>query len=303
MGRLQIGRTVLECKDYECSQDDVYYPKEELSLWLYIELTDACPAACPFCVRSFAGSRTGQHADPEKLKKVLQQTAPFVSGVSLTGGEPMTDISLVEEVIHAVNETIPPEIELDMVTNGLHIEKLPEIKGLERFATVHISRHAAEDDRNAELMCWKEAPSMEKLKDVFSILKDPGMTVMNCVLQKGGVHDLASVCSYLEMASWIGAANVSLIGMFRANDFCRKNYISPALLDLSGDSRFTVWNHFHDHDYCQCSAGDYKAKTGYIRFYFRCPGKISGPEFCRQLVYGSDNLLRAGFGNAKTIEL
>ena len=129
------------------------------------------------------------------------------------------------------------------------------------------------------------------------------MTVMNCVLQQRGVHDLESVRAYLEMAAWIGAANVSLIGMFKANNYCRINYISPANLDLSGDPRFTVWNHFHDYDYCQCLSGDYRAQSGYIRFYYRCPGKTAGPDVCRQLVYGSDNVLRAGFGNAEVIEL
>ena len=129
------------------------------------------------------------------------------------------------------------------------------------------------------------------------------LTVLNCVLQKNGVHNLESVRAYLEMAAEIGAANVSLIGMFLANDYCRENYISPEILDFSGDCRFSIWNHFHDHDYCQCSSGDYKAEAGYVRYYYRCPGNVAKPDYCRQLVYGTDNQLRAGFGDAPTIEL
>ena len=303
MGALQIGRSQIVCKDYECSQDEEYFPKKKLQLWLYITLTDACPAACPFCVYSAASEKTGKHVDPERLRKTLRVISSFVSGVSITGGEPMTDIPLLEEVIRAVQETIPPEVELDMVTNGLNIRELPELRGLDRIATVHISRHAADDRLNAELMQWKDAPSAETLKEVFSALSDPGMTVMNCVLQKPGVHDMDSVKEYLEMAAWIGAANVSLIGMFPANTWCRENYVSPLAMDFAGDSRFTIWNHFHDHDYCQCSTGDYKAKAGYVRYYFRCPGNNPGPEVCRQLVYGADNVLRTGFGNAEIIEL
>ena len=91
--------------------------------------------------------------------------------------------------------------------------------------------------------------------------------------------------------------------MFKANPFCSVNYVSPAVLKPEKDPRFTVWNHFHDHEYCQCSSGDYMAAAGYIRYYFRCPGKASDPNVCRQLVYGADNILRAGFGNARIIEL
>lgn len=303
MGRLQLGRTLLECKDYECSEDDVYLPKEKLRLWLYINLTDACPAGCPFCVYSAPEGKTGGRVNPEKLRHMLSCVSPFVSGVTLTGGEPMTDIPLLEETVSVVRETVPPEIELDMATNGLHIGKLPLLKGLERFATMHISRHAAGDEQNRRLMNWEDAPPAEALKETFSALPDRGLTVLNCVLQKSGVHDADTVREYLEKAAWMGAANVSLIGMFLANDYCRENYISPAVLDFSGDSRFTVWNHFHDHEYCQCSSGDYKAEAGYIRYYYRCPGNVKGPEYCRQLVYGTDNHLRAGFDNAEVIEL
>ena len=303
MGKLRLGRTLLECKDYDCSQDDVYPPKEKLRLWLYINLTDACPAGCPFCIYAAENGNGRNHADPEKLNKTLARISPFVSGVTLTGGEPMTDIPLVEDAVRAVRETIPPDIELDMATNGLHIGKLPLLKGLERITTVHFSRHAAEDEQNRLLMDWKGAPSREALKEAFSALPDKGLTVLNCVLQKKGVHDMDTVRAYLETAAWMGARNVSLIGMFPANDYCRENYISPAVLEFSDDPRFTIWNHFHDHEYCRCSTGDYKAKAGYIRYYYRCPGKAPEPGCCRQLVYGTDDRLRAGFGNAEIIEL
>ena len=159
------------------------------------------------------------------------------------------------------------------------------------------------NDHNRHLMNWNDAPSTEMLKEAFSALPDKGLTVLNCVMQRNGVHDMDGVRAYLGMAALIGAANVSLIGMFLANDFCRENYVSPAELDFSGDSRFKVWNHFYDHEYCQCSSGDYKAQTGYVRYYFRCPGSVQGPDFCRQLVYGTDNRMRAGFGNAEIIDL
>ncbi len=300
MGTLQIGHTLLECKDYMCSQDQVYLPKEKLRLWLYINLTDSCPAGCPFCVFSSAEKKKGT-LDPDELRRVLLQISPFVSGVSLTGGEPMTDIPLLEEVIQIVQETIPPDIELDMVTNGLNIKKLPDLRGLERVATVHISRHAVDDGQNASLMRWRNAPSSALLKEVFSSLRDPGLTVLNCVLQKNGVHDTSSACEYLEMAAEIRAANVCFIGMFIANDYCRENYISPKVLKFEEEPRITVWNRFHDHEYCECSSGDYKARARYIRYYYRCPGENPGSACCRQLVYGTDNKLRAGFGNAKCI--
>ena len=41
----------------------------------------------------------------------------------------------------------------------------------------------------------------------------------------------------------------------------------------------------------------------YVRYYYRCPGNVPAPDCCRQLVYGADNVLRAGFGNSEVVDL
>lgn len=117
------------------------------------------------------------------------------------------------------------------------------------------------------------------------------------------IHDLRTTSDYLEMAADICASNVSFIGMFEANSFCKEQYISPATLGFEKDSRYSIWNRFHDHQFCQCLTGDYRARNCYIRFYYRCPGTVIMPLYCRQLVYGADNVLRQGFGDAEPIEL
>lgn len=303
MKSIMIGKTSLNIKDYECSNDGVYLPKDKLRLWLYVNMTDACPATCQFCVHAASKSHEASSFDVDTFGKTLKQIAPYVSGISLTGGEPMLNVDLIESVINIIRYSVSPDIELDMVSNGLNINMLPNIKGIDRFATIHISRHAVDDQNNRHLMNWSDAPSAYELKHVFASLKDPGLTVLNCVLQKNGVHDQNSALEYLEFASEVGAANVSFIGMFMANDYCRNEYVSPVGLSLGEDPRVNVWNHFRDHDYCQCSTGDYHAEAGWIRYYYRCPGKQQGPDYCRQLVYGTDNLLRTGFGNSPVIIL
>ncbi len=294
---------MVSVKDYECSEDDLCLPRDPLRLWLYVELTEGCPAACPFCVGPSKRGKGPRSLDPRRLRRVLEAVAPRVAGVSLTGGEPMADIPLLEDTVGAIRETLPEEVPLDMVTNGVNIGSLPRLCGLERFYAIHVSRHAVEDGANAALMNWPGAPGARTLKDVFASLPDPGAAVLNCVLQKNGVRDLKTAGEYLEAAAEIGAANVSFIGMFLANEYCRENYVSPGSLDFSSDPRFTVWNRFHDHGFCSCLSGDYHAKAGYIRFYCRCPGNEPPPPYCRQLVYGPDDVLRQGFGSAPVLEV
>lgn len=301
MRKIRIGKTELTVIDYECSQDGRYLLKEQLRLWLYVILTDSCNAACPFCVNP--SKTSGNAFDVATFSLTLERIVPFISGISLTGGEPMLDTRLVEDVVAVVREKVDPSIELDLVTNGTNLNKLPDLKGLERFTTIHLSRHAPDDATNRQLMRWKKAPSSREIEDVFKALPDSGCTVLNCVLQHSGVHDIHTASAYLEFAAEIGAANVSFIGMFPSNVYCRERYVSPLTLGIHADDRYTTWNNFHDHEFCHCSTGDYRAKRGYIRFYYRCPSLFEKPDYCRQLVYGSDNVLRQGFGIATEVEL
>lgn len=302
---LQIGDCRLPVKDYECSENGVYPEKTRLQLWLYLELNDACPANCPFCVYRAGQGRSvpGGKLDPRRLEQILTEIRPFVRGVSLTGGEPMLEPGHVEQIVRVIRDTLPPEIELDLVTNGVNLARLPTLEGLSRFATVHISRHAADDAQNRGLFGWDGAPSLDALRAVLADLPDRGASVLNCLLQRQGVCDQCSALAYLETAAALGAACVSFIGMFPANDFCRRNAVSPHVLDLAHAPGVTVWNHFRDHGFCECSAGDYLAEAGYVRYYYRCPGPDPAPAYCRQLVIDPAGRLKTGFGAAPEIAL
>ena len=103
------------------------------------------------------------------------------------------------------------------------------------------------------------------------------------------------MAEYLEMAAQTGVRNTSFISLIPANDYCIEQFVHPDSLHLEKDERFRIWNRFHDHDFCSCSSGDYKAASGWVRFYYRAPGRAAVP-YARQLVYTADNRLLAGFG-------
>ena len=317
MRELHIGDSTLMVKDYHCAewedffspiQDEEYILKKECRLWLYVNLTDKCNAACPFCINKAASKLSKGRFNTKTYEEVLGQIIPYVYGISFTGGEPMLDIALLEEVLAITDSIAPPILEVDVVTNGTNISRLPFIKGIERFSTIHISRHAVDDARNRDLMQWN-APSAERIAECIKSLKDPGAIVFNCVLQKGGVEKIQDIYSYLDFAIETGVHNSSFIEMIRANGYCEDQFVSAMGSGLiselrysGGDStdingQFRVWNRFRDYEYCHCLSGDYRNNKGITRFYFRCPGKSNNADYCRQLVYTAENILQDGFGN------
>ena len=159
--------------------------------------------------------------------------------------------------------------------------------------SIHISRHRIDDESNRRVM-GGNTPGLDALSSVIRRSSDPARFVFNCVLQKSGVHNLEDIASYMEMAAEIGMRNSSFIAVVPANHYCREQYVDPGSIDFSQDSRFRVWNCFHDHEYCSCSSGDYRARKGYVRYYYRMPGSLAAP-YARQLVYDAENRLRLGF--------
>jgi len=300
MGALRIFDQTVPVKDYYCSafDEDFYQPMREPKLWLYINITDRCNGACRFCVNHSNGNAgTGVACvDPVKLSSVLSDLRPHLSGVSLTGGEPTLAGDTFAEVLRIVREMVPLNIMLNLATNGTGMETL-QMQGLyDAFSTIHISRHAVSDEENRRIMGF-DAPTAEDLKDLLAHAEDPGVFVLNCVLQKCGVETPDDIRAYLEMAAEIGIQNVSFIGMFLANDYCKEHYVSPAALakEVFARSDFRLWNHQKDHGFCSCLTGDYHAANRWIRFYFRCPGFAKAP-YVRQLLYTADNRLLQGFG-------
>ena len=322
MASINIAGTELKVKDYCCIEagnyfeplfDAEYLKKRRLKLWLYVNVTDRCNAGCLFCV-SAALPTNMNIVNPQQFRKVLEVVAPHIYGISFTGGEPMLYPELLDELVHITEEIVPSDAEIDLVTNGTWLARLSELKSIDRITSVHISRHSSDTVVNNAIM-RQIGPEEKEIKQFIQSLNDPGKVVLNCVLQKGGVSTMDDVAAYLEFAINAGVQNSSFITMFKANSHCEANYISafefPFVSDnqviswnrLHPDNRFSVWNRHSDYEFCHCLSGSYKNKEGHTRFYFRCPGTGSSPDYCRQLVYTADNHLQDGFGKNRTVIL
>ena len=293
MKTIRIGGVPLLIKDYYCSQDETYIEKKDGKLWLYVNVSELCPCSCPFCVNPCR--RTGENPfDLLRYRDILTQIKDAVYAVSFTGGEPLLFPELLGEVIRTTYEIMGPDVELDLATCGIGLERFLNLQASDLLYNIHISRHLVNDDTNRKLM-GADTPDVSELKSIIRNMREPGRVVLNCVLHRDGVHSTESVADYLEMAAEIGVTNTSFIGLIKANSFCLEQYIDPKELHPEKDTRFRVWNHFHDHSYCNCSSGDYDALAGCVRYYYRSPGSAAAP-YARQLVYTADNKLLAGFG-------
>ena len=299
MHTITIGDQELAIKDYYCDDGHGYIPKDDRSLWLYVNISDVCNAHCPFCINP-CRNEGNTSFDIGLFRNTLCRIKDSISGISITGGEPMLFPSLVDDVLEVITDVYDRYIETDIVTNGFNFTEFPHLKHLDDLDSIHLSRHRIRDDENNRVF-GIPVSSADDIRTVVSGLSDPAKAVFNCILMKDGINSVEKISEYLEFSADLNISNTSFIAMAPVNAFCRDQYVDPSGFDLSKDARFTVINRLQDHTYCKCSSGSYRAKNRSVRFYYRCVGSHKAP-YARQLVYTADNRLLAGF-NGKEVYL
>ena len=288
--------TRLRVKGYICALDGGdYRPKpEQVKLQLTILLTRYCDAHCPFCIA--APTTDPARIDPDRLRGMLMRLreADCVRGVSISGGEPLTDPVRLDEVIRLVFEVFGYEMEVTLDTNGSGIHELRRLRDLYRLDTVHISRHHWDDARSGQIF-GRKMPSAAELREVIRSIACPDLFVLNCMLLRCGVCTAEDAHRYLDFALETGAGKVSFITATPVNPWTAEQRVSFDEVLKDDDPSLLFTRGYRDFTRCRCRDGVYLSQRGQlIEFYGRCT-ESGGADYCTGLVIGPDGTLRAGF--------
>jgi len=153
---------------------------------LYINLTNKCPTACSFCVKTlwkmeYRGSNLdlgGFEPQPAQIAALAAEAyaqKSFRELVFCGYGEPTMRLNALIETARLVRSgaaaPVPAAMRIRLTTNGLanmvwNRNVVPELKGL--FDSVHVSINASEPRRWAELM----RPEARYAENGFESVKD-----------------------------------------------------------------------------------------------------------------------------------
>jgi len=300
--QIQKTRTVnvlgkeLKLKNYICSTDGVHYKQkpQDIKLQLSICPTSFCEAACPFCIAKNTSEK--RFVDIDKLKKCLEKLKAenLVRGVSFTGGEPFTDIKLLNNIINLVFDIFGKSIEISITTNGTNLHRMHEIEMLSYLDALHISRHHYSDRINSELFGVK-VPSKDELSEILHSVSYRDLFVLNCMLLKDYVGTTEEVHKFLDFAIEVGAAKVAFITCTPINDFAKAQTIDYTSVLQEDDPALLFTRGFKDFDFCRCQDGVYASGNGDIIEFYGRSTNVNDCNYCRGFVYGADNFLRSGF--------
>jgi molybdenum cofactor biosynthesis enzyme MoaA len=286
----------LKLKNYVCSSDGIHYKQkpEDIQLQLSICPTSFCSAACPFCIAK--NTKQKQFMDLGKLEACLKQLREekLVRGISFTGGEPFTDIKLLNDSINLVFEIFGDSIEISVTTNGTNLHRMHEIEMLSYLDALHISRHHYDDRINAELFGVR-VPTKSELSEILHSVSYKDLFVLNCMLLKDHIGTQDEVHKFLDFAIEVGAGKVAFMACSPINDFAKAQTMDYTAVLKPDDPALLFTRGFQDFDLCRCQDGVYASATGEIIEFYGRNTKAVDCEYCRGFVYGADNHLRVGF--------
>ena len=293
----------IKVKNYLCSKNDCPYKEKPkpLELQLSIIPTFYCGGHCSFCSAASNSGKKG-FLDLKKLEIVLKElySKRALRGISITGGEPFTDIVLLNEIIEMIFDITGIETEISINTNGSALNKLKGIKRLSFVDAIHISRHHYDDDRNRAYFGIDVADA-DEIRNMAGIVNDPKLFVFNCLLLADGIGNKDEMLKFLEFAGDVGIPKVGFVTPMTINDYTRNNKVSYTEIFDRNDPRMLLTTAFRDYDQCRCQDGVFVTEKGRLVEFYGRETLYGSPEYARGLVYGADNVLRTGFSQDASI--
>lgn len=193
---------------------------------LYIDISSACNASCPFCIAPTIGRKDGPRF-LEGVKFALDLTESVDGTVQVVGGEPMISKRL-SPLLREIGARNYRRIVVN--TNGSFIsDNIVSTMKSNGVTHVNLSRHHYNEDRNQQIMRLKPELPNSMFVDGLEHIADSGIyTRMNCNLIKGYIDSLQEILNYIGWCNNdVGCKNISFSQVFPLSLFDYQVPIEP----------------------------------------------------------------------------
>jgi len=294
MKKILLFNTDLIVKDYYCSSSPELEHENSPALRLYIKITDFCNADCKFCANK--GCEDFGNLDLKKLEYVIRYlvSKDICHGISITGGEPMMYPEKLNDLINLIY-SIDDRMEIAISTNGYNLKLFKYFDNINKLESIHISRHHYCDDINYEIFRTKNVASTEDIMTLQDYLEDKKIININTMVMKDYIDSLKEIKKMLNHVGELGVYKNGFVSLMKCNDYSKEKFINFNDIFSSLDETFFKGHHFYSKEYCECIDGIYLTdKNKLVEYYARMVKECNCP-YTNQLVYTSDNKVKAGF--------
>lgn len=255
---------------------------------LFVKVTDACDASCPFCCN--AGHHAKGDFDIDKLFRVIDgicASGARLNRISLTGGEPSMRPDTVEEIVSGI-AAMPScaFTQLHLNTNGLSPDSV-RLMSLPRIDSVSLSMHHYDPDRRRELFGRTDGYSEPDLSAVSR-----NKLNISCNLIRDYIDSAEEVGRMIAYVSGLGVRSMGFVGLMPANDYCRERYVDMSEIDFSSIPGLMPVETRSREGRCRCRNYLYIGDDMPVDVYMR---ESLDPTYCESSLLFDGRFLRQGF--------
>src|SRR5574344_1770329 len=191
------------------------------SVNLFVKVTKGCNAHCLFC--SNAGAiPSSSDFNLDKLFDVineLQINGIFINRLNITGGEPSTVSTLVDEILERMQTNIYRKIHLHLNTNGL-LPTSQKMMANPRWNSISMSLHHYKREKLEELYDTSISADAFKFKDI-NLQK----VNISCNLIKGYIDNASDANEMLDFSLNLGIPRIGFVALMKVNDYCKSHFV------------------------------------------------------------------------------
>ena len=204
---------------------------------IYVDVTAACNARCPFCIAPVVGRRDGPGFFAG-LDYALDLAAQTDGTLQIVGGEPTISKRLLP-ILERLTAFRLRRVVLNTNAARLPAETVAALRAA-RAWHVNISRHHYDEQRNQAIMLQKPMVSNAELTEKIARLIDAKIRVrLQCNLIPGEIESLGDVLAYMEWGQSMGVREYSFsqifpLGLFDYQVAPVAGWTEQAQVDLAG---------------------------------------------------------------------
>ena len=283
-------------RDHLCSSNPNDIVSSKPSLRLYIKLTDSCKANCSFCANR--ESRDFGELDLKKLEYVISYLKDnnILHGISITGGEPMTNPSKLYDLLSLIWK-VCPGIEVAISTSGYNLKMFLQFDNVNNLESIHISRHHYDDSVNREIFKTNDIASTSEILYLQDFLEDKKIININTMVMKGYIDSLEEIKKMLNYVGDLGVYKNGFVSLMKCNQYSIDHFINFNDIFNHLDSNFFNGHHFYNKYFCECVDGVYLTYNKKLVEYYARMVKECKPCETSSLVYTTDNKVTEGFSD------
>lgn len=183
---------------------------------LYLELGRACNANCSFCKNNFYSNNS---CSLNKIKKTLKDVSSYINSVVIGRGEPTLRLDDVKKVLDVFKHSNigykAYDINKYIFTNGSCKYVDSELSGYD--VKYNISRHAIDDEENANIFCL-DKDKILSTKELEKFINNNKGVTLAATCFKGALDSKEKIIDYIKYALSIGCQSILLSDLMIMED-------------------------------------------------------------------------------------